>query len=157
MDKELFQKALELNDGGERICKESLNHLTIAFINKFNIHDEVTDFLRTFSFNRNIRFKHVYFDKVNDIADNNTYESNIKCILEGLLIIGSGLNGDLIVFDLINQKVGYVFHDDLWEDESINPRDIFISLNCTIGEFYYKSMIDEDFPVDGLQAEQYIS
>lgn len=157
MDKELFQKALELNDGGERICKELLSDLTIAFINKFNIHDEVSDFLRTFSFNRNIRFKHVYFDKVNDIADNNTYESNIKCILEGLLIIGSGLNGDLIVFDLINQKVGYVFHDDLWEDESINPRDIFISLNCTIGEFYYKSMIDEDFPVDGLQAEQYIS
>ncbi|WP_326514197.1 hypothetical protein [Clostridium intestinale] len=157
MDKELFQKALELNDGREQLCKELLNDLTITFINKFNIHDEVLEFLRTFSFNRNLRFKHVYFDKVNDIADNNTYESNIKCISEGLLIIGSGLNGDLIVFDLINQKVGYVFHDDLWEDESINPRDILISLNCTIGEFYYKAMIDEDFPVDGLQAEQYIS
>lgn len=156
MDKELFQKALELNNEGQQICKELLNELTTSFINEFNIPNEVSGFLRTFSFNRNIRFKHVYFDKVNDIADNNTYESNIKCISERLLIIGSGLNGDLIVFDLNNLKVGYVFHDDLWEDDSANPRDILVSLNCTIGKFFYKSMIDEDFPVDGLQAERYL-
>lgn len=156
MDKELFQKALELNDEGQRICKELLNELTTSFINEFNIPNEVSEFLRIFSFNRNIRFKHVYFDKVNDIADNNTYESNIKCISERLLIIGSGLNGDLIVFDLNNLKVGYVFHDDLWEDDSINPRDILVSLNCTIGQFYYNLMIDGDFPVDGLQAEKYL-
>lgn len=46
--------------------------------------------------------------------------------------MGTGLNEDLIVLDLDNLKVGYVFHDDLWEDNSINPRDILVSLNCTI-------------------------
>jgi hypothetical protein len=128
----------------------------LLFINEFSISNEVVEFLNTFSFNRNIRFKHVYFDKVNDMADNNIYEGNKRCIYERLLIIGSGLNGDLIALDLKNLKVGYVFHDDLWEDKSINPIEIFVSLNCTIGEFYYNSIVIESFPVDGLQAEKYL-
>lgn len=114
------------------------------------------DFLNTFSFNKNIRFKHVYFYRVNDIPDNNTYEKNIRCLEADLLIIGSGLNGDFIVVDLNNLKVGYVFHDDFWEDSSINPRDIFINLDCTIGKFYYNPMLKEDFPLDGFQVEEYL-
>ena len=156
MDKELFEKALELNNEEQLDCKESLNQLTTKFISEFNISNEVLEFLKTFSFSRNIRFKHVYFDKVNDMPGNNTYEGNIRCIYEGLLIIGAGLNGDLIVLDLNNLKIGYVFHDDLWEDDSINPRDIFVSLNCTIGEFYYNSIVIEDFPIDGSEAEKYL-
>ena len=156
MDKELFEKALEVNNEEQLVCKESLNQLTTKFISEFNISNEVLEFLRTFSFSRNIRFKHVYFDKVNDMVGNNTYEGNIRCIYEGLLIIGAGLNGDLIVLDLNNLKIGYVFHDDLWEDDSINPRDILVNLNCTIGEFYYNSIVIEDFPVDGSEAEKYL-
>lgn len=66
------------------------------------------------------------------------------------------MNGDFIVLDLENLKVGYVFHDDLWEDESVNPRDIFINLNCSIGEFYYNAVTVKDFPVDGFEAEKYV-
>lgn len=99
---------------------------------------------------------HVYFYRVNDIFDNNTYEENRRCLESSLLIIGSGLNGDFIALDLKNLKVGYVFHDDLWEDSSLNPREIFICLDCTVGEFYYYSMVKKDFHVDGFEAEEYL-
>lgn len=156
MDKDLFTKALKLNNEEQQIYKEGLHGWTTKFLNEYKIPNEVVDFLNTFSFNKNIRFKHVYFDRVNDIPDNNTYEENKRCLDAGLLIIGSGLNGDFITVDLNNLKVGYVFHDELWEDSSMNPRDIYISLDCTIGEFYYNSMTKEDFPVDGFEAEEYL-
>jgi hypothetical protein len=76
------------------------------------------------------------------------YEQNQRCIAERLLIIGWRVNGDFIVLDLENLKLGYVFHDDLWEDESVSPRDIFINLNFSIGEFYYSAVTVEDFPVE---------
>lgn len=156
MNKDLFTKALELHNEMQQVYKEGLHERTTRFLKEYMIPNEVVDFLNTFSFNKNIRFKHVYFYRVNDIFDNNTYEDNKRCLEVGLLILGSGLNGDFITFDLKNLKVGYVFHDDLWEDSSINPREIFINLDCTIGEFYYNSMIKEDFPVDGLEAEEYL-
>lgn len=158
MNKELFERALKINnEEGQKNFKESLYEGTMKFFEEFSIPDEVIEFIKTFSFNKNIRFKNVYFDRVNDMPDNNIYEENKRCISEGLLIVGSGLNGDFIVLDLHNLKVGYVFHDDLWEEENINPRDIYVNLKCTIGEFYFNSLVIENFPVDGYEAEEYLN
>ncbi|MDR6879641.1 hypothetical protein [Bacillus sp. 3255] len=109
-----------------------------------------------FSFDQHIRFNKVSFYQVNEMPDENLYEENQRCIAERLLIIGWGLNGDFIVLDLENLKVGYVLHDELWEDATINPREILINLQCSIGEFYYSAVTVENFPVDGYQAEQYL-
>ena len=154
MDKSFFEEALKINSSS--VNKEGLYGSTVEFFKNYNIPSEAIEFLKEFSFNTNVRFKHVYFDRVNDIPDNNLYEENKKCISNGLLIIGSGLNGDFIVIELSTLKVGYVFHDEIWENESANVYDSFISLNCTIGEFYYKSLTDDAFPVDGYQAEEYM-
>ncbi|MCP8970103.1 hypothetical protein [Ectobacillus ponti] len=75
---------------------------------------------------------------------------------DGLLIVGSGLNGDAIVVDVNNEEVGYVFHDELWEDEAVRPREIFISLACSIAEFYYHSLTMDGYPVDGRDAEEFL-
>ena len=156
MNKDLFTKALGVNDEMQQVYKEGLDQQTTKFLNDYKLPNEVADFLISFSFNKNIRFNHVYFYRVNDIFDNNTYEENRRCLESSLLIIGSGLKGDFIALDLKNLKVGYVFHDDLWEDSSLNPREIFICLDCTVGEFYYYSMVKKDFPVDGFEAEEYL-
>ncbi|MDQ0913854.1 hypothetical protein [Paenibacillus sp. V4I5] len=158
MDKDfdLFEKVLSLINSNGELLKEKLSNKTISFLADYKIPNGITGFLNRFSFERAIRFKHVSFYQVNEMPDENLYEQNQRCIAEKLLIIGWGLNGDFIVLDLENLKVGYVFHDDLWEDESVNPRDIFINLNCSIGEFYYNAITVEDFPVDGYEAEKFI-
>ena len=38
------------------------------------------------------------------------------CSKNNLLVIGSGLNGDLLTINLKNCHIGYIFHDDLWEE-----------------------------------------
>lgn len=155
-DLDLFEKALKLINAGAELQKVKVSEKTISFLVDYKIPNETIDFFNGFSFDQHIRFNHVSFYQVNEMPGENLFEENQRCIAERLLIIGWGLNGDFIVLDLENLKVGYVFHDDLWEDESVNPRNIFINLNCSIGEFYYNAVTVEGFPVDGYEAEQYI-
>ncbi|MEH7110082.1 hypothetical protein, partial [Bacillus sp. JJ1764] len=83
---------------------------------------------KEYSFRENIKFKQVYFNIVNEIPENNLYEEYKRCIDNGFFIIGSGLNGDSIVIDLNTRNIGYVFHDEVWEDGDVNPKEIYISL-----------------------------
>ncbi|NRF94836.1 hypothetical protein HQN89_28505 [Paenibacillus frigoriresistens] len=75
---------------------------------------------------------------------------------ENLLIIGHGLNGDYIVLNLITNTIGYIFHDELWENDDVKIKDIYIDMKYSIGEFYLRSL-DERFPVDGFQAEKFMT
>ncbi|MEH7238884.1 hypothetical protein [Bacillus sp. JJ1562] len=90
------------------------------------------------------------------MPDNNLYEEHKRCIDNGLFIIGSGLNGDPIVLDINTNKTGFIFHDELWEDKEINPKEIYISLECSLPEFYYNSVFIDDYPVDGYEAELFM-
>lgn len=155
-DLDLFEEALKLIIAGAELQKVKASEKTISFLVDYQIPNEIIDFFYRFSFDQHIRFNNVSFYQVNEMPSENLYEENQRCIAEKLLIIGWGLNGDFIVLDLEKLKVGYVFHDDLWEDKFVDPRDIFINLNCSIGEFYYNAVTVEDFPVDGYEAEQYI-
>lgn len=154
VDIELIESALKINE--EIVKTEPINQGTLNFFTEYQIPEELVLFMKKFSFTQNIKFNHVYFDKVNDIPENNLWEENKRCIDEDLLIIGSGLNGDFIVVDLNTLKVGYVFHDEIWEDEEAIVRENYISLNCSIGHFYYNALTIEEFPVDGREAEEYM-
>ncbi|PEJ54383.1 hypothetical protein CN692_20005 [Bacillus sp. AFS002410] len=154
MDAELFESALKLKE--ELVKSETISEATQRFFTKYQIPIDILLFMSKFSFSKNLIFDHVYFDKVNDIPDNNLWEENKRCIDEGLLIIGSGLNGDFIVVDLQTLKVGYVFHDEIWEDEDAIVRENYINLNWSIGQFYYNALTMQEFPVDGFQAEEYM-
>lgn len=157
MDKDLFEKALELcNFTGQKSKTNFHDSNLIEFFERNCVPNEVLNFLQTFSFYEPIRFNKVtYYGNINRIVYENLYEENKRCISQGLLIIGYGLNGDFIVLDLLTLKIGFVFHDDLWEDTNVIPRDILISMNCSIGDFFYKSMTTENYPVDGFEAEKY--
>ncbi|RNB92492.1 hypothetical protein EDM56_02010 [Brevibacillus fluminis] len=156
MDIVLLEKALLVVYPERNLEKERISGKTLSFFEEYEIPNQLVNFLEKFSFEQNVRFNNVYFDKVNEMPDNNLYEQNRRCMDARLLIIGSGLNGDFVVLDVENLKVGYVFHDELWEDELVNPRDIHINLNCSIGEFYYYHITVHDFPVDGYEAEEYV-
>jgi hypothetical protein len=155
MDIGLFRKALEKIDK-HNLMKIDFSLSTYKFFEDYQIPKDVISFLKEFSFRESIQFKHVYFNSVNEIPDDNLYEEHKRCIDNGLFIIGSGLNGDPIVIDLNTRKIGYVFHDDLWEDKNINPREIYICLECSVPQFYYNSVTVDNYPVDGYEVETFM-
>jgi hypothetical protein len=94
-----------------------------------------------------IKVNKIYFNHFNEFFEENLEDQNKKCIENGYLIIGSGLNGDPIVLHLDTCKVGYVSHDDLWEDEESDFKDMLAMTGLDVFEFYEKAYNDE-FPVD---------
>ena len=155
IDRELFEKAIDdiLSEVGP--IRETLSSSTIEFLHKFSVSKTLHEFISTNSFDRPFKVGHVYYDCTKDIAADNLEEENKNCIAEGLLIIGSGLNGDPIVIDLETLTVGFVFHDELWEDTTIKARSVHIDTGLSIGEFFWKAASQkDDFPVDAYEAEE---
>lgn len=66
-----------------------------------------------------------------DIMALNDQESSI--LGSGLFAVGNTINGDFIVIDLLqDSQVGYVSHDELWENRPANVRQIFAVVDETI-------------------------
>ncbi|TBL77888.1 hypothetical protein [Paenibacillus thalictri] len=136
---------------------ETISNKTNEFFIRHELPKELVQFFETHSYDRTIKFRHNSFYRINDIPEENSDFPNEKCIQNNLLIIGYGLNGDYIVLNLNTQTIGYIFHDDLYENEEIDIKDIYINMDCSLGDFFYNSINTEDFPVDGFQAEKYIN
>ena len=95
-----------------------------------------------------IKVNRIYFNRFNNIIEENLDEQNKACINNGYLIIGAGLNGDPIVLSIKSETVGYVSHDELWEDDEDTDFDEMLSMtNLNLFDFY-KNAFNDDFPVD---------
>ena len=77
------------------------------------------------------------------------------CLERGLLIIGFGLNGDLLTVNLKNSRVGYVFHDDISEENYETIDDIYIELPMDLKQFIKMAVSGGDYPFDGHMAKEY--
>lgn len=88
-------------------------------------------------------------DKIKD-------EQSEICTKNNLLVIGYGLNGDLLTFSLSSKKVGYVFHDELWEETFDVFEDIYVELPFGIEDFLKMAIENRDYPIDGTMAEELI-
>ncbi|WP_163398589.1 hypothetical protein [Flavobacterium fluviatile] len=155
LDESLFKKALKFQNFDNEVVK--VTDKTIEFLKSINLSSEVIEFFKTFSFREEIEFGNIYFNCVNRIRTENLEEENKDIYKNNLLIIGSGLNGDPIVLNTETGNVGYIFHDILWENDKIENLDkIYIDLKISIGTFFYKSVTEENFPIDAYEAEDYI-
>lgn len=76
------------------------------------------------------------------------------CSKNNLLVIGSGLNGDLLTINLKNCHIGYIFHDDLWEENYDKIEDIYCELPFGIETFLHMAFEDDSYPIDGTMAEE---
>lgn len=83
-------------------------------------------------------------------------EQNEICTENNLVVIGYGLNGDLLTLSLSNNKVGYVFHDELWEKTFEIFEDIYVEMPFEIEEFIEMAIENENYPIDGTMAERLV-
>jgi len=155
IDKELFEKAINDILLNARPIREMLSAATLEFFQKYSVPKELQGFLAANSFDRPFQVGHIYYGRTNDLARENMEEENRTCIQERLLIIGCGLNGDPVVIDMETMTVGFIFHDELWEDSSVKARDVRIDTGLSLGEFYWSAVSQkDDFPVDAYEAEE---
>ena len=158
IDELLFEKSLEIIGIGSTKKIIKVTDKTLDFFKSIGLSAELIDFLKEFSFMQGIDFDGIYFSRVNDMRSENLEEINKEIFKYNLLIVGSGMNGDPIVLNFKTMKMGYVFHDKLWESETIEDLDaIYIDLDLSLGQFYYKKVTEENFPIDAYEAEEYMS
>lgn len=157
LDQSLFKKALKIQGFDFKNDAVKVTDKIIEFLESLNVSKDLITFFKTFSFREEIDFGSIYFNCVNGIRIENLEEENKEIYKKDLLIIGSGANGDPIVVNTKTLNVGYIFHDILWEEENIEDLNkVYIDLKMSIGTFFYKSVTEEDFPIDAYQAEDYI-
>lgn len=77
------------------------------------------------------------------------------CTENNLLVIGYGLNGDLLTLNLLNSKVGYVFHDELTEETFDEFQEIYVEMPLKIEKFIGMAIENKNYPIDGTMAEKY--
>ncbi len=116
---------------------------------------EFIEFLNKFAFNSFVKFGQITFNCPNEIKRENTEAENRSLIENELLIIGCGLNGDPIVIDIKDGKMGYISHDELWEDEEIAVSEVYVKMNESIGSFFLKSANSSNYPVDYFEALEF--
>ena len=157
IDKLLFEKSLDIIGVGSTKKIIKVTDKSLDFFKSIGLSAELIHFLKEFSFMQGMDFDGIHFSRVNDIRSENLEEINKEIFKYNLLIIGSGMNGDPIVLNFKTMKMGYVFHDELWEGDTIEDLDaIYIDLSLSLGEFYYKKVTEEDFPIDAYEAEEYM-
>jgi hypothetical protein len=157
LDESLFKEALKIQNFDFKDNVIKITDKTIDFFESINLSQDLIFFFKTFSFREEIKFGSICFNCVNRIRTENLEQENKEIYKKDLLIIGSGANGDPIVLNIKTMSVGYIFHDILWEEENIEDLNkIYIDLKKSIGTFFYKSITEEDFPIDAYDAEDYI-
>ncbi len=114
--------------------------------------DDLIDLLRAFPFSSHALFGSVSFSDVNQIPEYNDRPESKQLKVNGLLEIGSGLNGDPIVVNLETGTVGYVSHAELWEGTATDIDEIHCDLGLSVAEFFLAAATDKAFPGDFFQA-----
>ncbi|MBT9394242.1 hypothetical protein KLP40_13810 [Hymenobacter sp. NST-14] len=156
-DKQRLQAALEAAGINAQKHRAQLRPENAALLQQWNVSAEVQQLLAEFSFDTDLTIGEVHFDHVNTLKKKLDWEDDFQRALQaGLLLVGSGLNGDPIALDIRDSQVGYLFHDYFWEEEAENPRKFFIKLNCSLGQFFWNTQFVEEYPVDAYEAAAYM-
>ncbi len=124
---------------GLRLTKSVINYLSIMGV-EINLHQTKSG---------------TYLTTLYDI----NYILNVQddvCLKNHLLIIGTASNGDYLVINLLSNHIGYVFTDDLSEENYDDITDIYRELPYGIEEFLNEAVSNEDYISDGFKAEEYI-
>ena len=133
---------------------EDPDQKVIDWLKTIGLNPNLIDELASCSRNGAIKVNRIYFNRFNNMLEENLDEPHKACINNGYLIIGTGLNGDPIVLSIKTEMVGYVSHDELWEDDEDNDFEGILSItNLNLFDFY-KNAFSDEFPVDSYECDE---
>lgn len=156
---------MRLGSMKESIAPALIRDETRVFLESIAISAPLRTLLEAHSFNRSIMIGQHCFNAVNKLVAENG-GVNERCLLDGLLVVGSGPNGDPVVVDLNDGAVGFVNHDEVWGcDEAQVRREAYVPTPFDLGTFYFAAALfaynpdDPEakvhtFPVDSYAAQE---
>lgn len=135
----------------EVLCQENKDSLLKACENQ-----QLVDFFTNFSFDEEIKIGKFSLRQANCLKKDLAWDEDFKRGLDyDLLILGSGISGDMVALDLVDYQAGILFHDYFWEKPEEDPKKFMIKMGCTLGQFYWNSAFMKDYPIDAYEAAAY--
>jgi hypothetical protein len=149
-------------DAGGRLEPTPLSPETLALLDEHGVPAALRDFLEQHSYNLAVTIGELVFDEVNALPGEHRHEPQLRCLRAGLLVVGSGANGDPIAVDLAHDlDVGYLAHEELWGDPTADARALFVATPFDLGTFFlaaalhtYDGERDWGFPADSYGAQE---
>lgn len=142
---------LKLAGEGQR---EPLNEDCIAFLRANGVSEDLVVTLNACAFASPLRVGRLWLSCLADAERENLDDQNAPCIRNGLLIVGSGLNGDPIAIELQTGKMAFISHDMLWEGDYESFDEVVARSPLTFEEFWLAALADPDFPRDSYAADE---
>jgi len=139
----------------QRVAPKTLRRVRVSsafrkFCERHRVPKPLQNLLEKHSYSRFVDFDAVVLFATRSIAKPDAADA--RCLAQRLLVVGSGGTGDRVVFDLRNERMGFVRHDDLWEDEETPPRDCLVATPLDFATFFRATVLS-DFPSDSYSAE----
>jgi hypothetical protein len=153
LDSRQYREALLRLSHGKATFAQQVDGALVQWLSNQNVPIELIEFNKTNSLASSIplmEFGEVYTPET--VVEINSKDPAI--LRARFLQIASAPNGDPIVVDLQDRdgRVGYLSHEDLWGYDDRSPRDLFAPVAASIGEFFHRVSIEDDFPVDYFAA-----
>ena len=157
LDAEKMQIALQAKEANINRYVEPLREENAAVLRDLGVSPEAQAFFAQFSFDMEMEAGEFTFMQANCLKKNRDWDEEFKRALHtNLLLIGSGLNGDMVVLDLLDYQACILFHDYFWENSEENLRQYLIKMDCSIGQFYWNSTFVANYPIDAYEAASYM-
>jgi|GEM_PF-3087063 len=157
LDAEKMLLALQASEANLPRYAEPLREENAAVLRALGVNAETQAFFSQFSFEMEMAAGQFTFLQTNCLKKNRDWEDDFRRALQvNLLLVGSGLSGDIVTLDLLDYQIGILFHDYFWEKPEDNPRQYLIKMNCSLGQFYWNSAFIEGYPIDAYEAAAYM-
>jgi hypothetical protein len=147
----LSQILAELTD---KPAKERLSQRCLQYLREHGVPEEVILRLDECAYARHIRLGPVTLCRLSSVDAENSREANSACIDGGLLIVGSGLNGDPIAIELASGRIAFISHDLLWEGDFEDVGECVVRTPLSFDEFWTAAAQSPDFPRDSYDARK---
>jgi hypothetical protein len=135
-------------------AKERLDERCLGYLRDHVVPRDLISALEACAYAGPIRIGPAWLSRVAEIDRENTEEENAACMAGGFLIVGSGLNGDPIAFELSSRKMAFISHDILWERSYDNFEECVVRTPLGFDEFWAEAAASPDFPRDSYDAEK---
>jgi hypothetical protein len=155
---EEFRQALQESSINVKKHKEVLREENLDALRSVGANEQILDFFSEFSFDEELEIGAFSLREANclkkDLAWDDVFKSGLN---HDLLIMGSGISGDMLVLDLRCFQTGILFLDHFDPDDSEDQRKFVINMQCSLGQFYLNSVKIDDYPIDAYEAAVYMN
>jgi hypothetical protein len=124
----------------------------VAFLRTKGVSDEAIDYLASYALKKSAGVGAVDFYAEDGWLGANSEDFVPIAIRDGLLIVGTCVNGDPVAVDVRQQigATGYIGHETMWQSASV--REVFVVLAPSLGEFAL-GLDEERLPPDYYEAK----